>query len=71
MVDIQDLRNATKETMSFSEYKKLIRTYLRESDASSGTGFANFLPDYESILEECYHDGSNAAVSAVMIRHGL
>lgn len=71
MVDIRDLEKATKETMSFSEYKKLLRAYLQESDASSGTGFANFLPDYEGILKECYHDGCNAAASAAMIQYGL
>ena len=34
-------------------------------------GFWRNIPDYESILAECYRDGWDAAVSAAMIQHGL
>lgn len=53
LLDVQGFKMVAKKTMSFTEHKETLKTWLLMSDEFSGTGFANSLADYENVLRVC------------------
>lgn len=72
MTQAQDLSEATKETMSFSEFKKNLEAWMLEHSGFSGKEeLASFLRGADRDLRECYQDGLSVAGTEVSLLSGL